>query len=54
MELVIKRFDELGTDELYEILRVRAQIFVVEQDCAYQDIDSLDKSAYHIFLLDGA
>ena len=54
MELVIKRFDELNTDELYEILRVRAQIFVVEQDCAYQDIDSLDKSAYHIFLLNGA
>ena len=35
----IKTFDELTTRELYEILRSRAEIFVVEQDCVYQDLD---------------
>lgn len=54
MELVTKRFDELSIDELYEILRVRAQVFVAEQNCAYQDIDGCDKNSYHIFLRDGA
>ena len=41
-------FSELGTRELYAILRLRQQIFVVEQDCAYLDLDNLDQSAVHI------
>lgn len=48
MEIVIKRFEELTTEELYEILKVRAEVFVVEQNCVYQDLDEKDKSAYHI------
>ena len=45
----IKRFEELTTTELYEILRVRAEVFVVEQTCIYQDLDEKDKKAYHLF-----
>ena len=49
MNWKIKRFDELTTTELYEILRVRAEVFVVEQTCVYQDLDEKDKKAYHLF-----
>lgn len=52
MELVVKTFDELNTRELYEILRVRAAVFVVEQECAYQDVDGIDTKAVHAFLRD--
>ena len=52
MELVVKTFDELNTRELYEILRVRAAVFVVEQECAYQDVDGIDPKAVHAFLQD--
>ena len=50
MESVIKKFDELTLAELYEILRIRAEVFVVEQTCAYQDLDGLDQDAYHVYL----
>ncbi len=52
MELVVKTFDKLNTRELYEILRVRAAVFVVEQECAYQDVDGIDPKAVHAFLQD--
>ncbi|GAA4273269.1 GNAT family N-acetyltransferase [Aquimarina gracilis] len=44
----VKRFDELITPELYKILRLRAEVFVVEQDCVYQDIDNKDQKALHV------
>ncbi len=44
----VKRFDELSTVELYKILRLRAEVFVVEQDCVYQDIDNKDQKALHV------
>ena len=53
MELVVKSFDELTVDELYEILRLRVDVFVVEQSCPYPDLDGLDRSALHVFLRDG-
>lgn len=53
MEWKLKKFDELTTEELYEILKLRVEIFVVEQDCAYQDLDDKDQCAYHLFLEDG-
>ena len=53
MELTIKTFQELTTKELYEILKVRGAIFVVEQNCAYQDIDGLDETSLHLFYEDG-
>ncbi len=52
MDLVIKRFEELSIEELYEILKVRIAIFVVEQHCAYQELDNKDRYSYHVFLKD--
>ncbi len=42
------RFDELSTEDLYQILQLRAEIFVVEQDCAYQDVDDFDQGGLHV------
>lgn len=50
METVIKRFAELTTDELYDILRLRAEVFVVEQNCVYQDLDGRDQAAVHVWV----
>ena len=52
MKQYIKRFDELTSAELYEILKLRNAVFIVEQNCAYQDIDGLDETAYHMWLED--
>ncbi len=52
MEWKLKKFKELSVEEMYEILRVRDQVFIVEQECPYQDIDSKDKNAYHLFAHD--
>lgn len=49
MEIFVKSFEELNTDELYEILRLRVDVFVVEQACPYPEIDGIDKSAIHVF-----
>ena len=48
MEILIKSFDQLGTQELYDILALRSEIFVVEQECAYQDLDYLDQQSTHV------
>ena len=52
MELITKHFSELSTEELYDILKARVDVFVVEQECPYPEIDGKDKDAYHIFLRD--
>ena len=52
MEYKIKTFEELNTSELYSILRLRSEIFVVEQNCVYQDLDNKDLSAYHLMAID--
>ena len=39
-----KTFRELTTDELYELLRVRSEVFVVEQNSVYQDMDAMTRS----------
>lgn len=49
MEFQIKKFKKLTIDELYAILQLRSEIFVVEQNCIYQDIDFKDKKALHVF-----
>ena len=49
MKFEFKSFNELSTDELYDILRLRSEIFVVEQTCVYNDLDGLDKEAVHLF-----
>lgn len=50
MQTIVKKFQDLSLRELYEILRIRVGVFVVEQNCPYQDIDGLDEKAYHVFL----
>lgn len=45
----IKSFESLSVNELYDILRLRSEIFVVEQNCVYLDIDGKDKVALHLF-----
>jgi len=52
MTLTVKHYSELTPDELYELLKVRSAVFVVEQDCVYQDLDDKDKNAYHLWLHD--
>lgn len=49
MKLISKYFHELTTTELYELLKARAEIFVVEQTCVYQDLDDLDYNGLHVF-----
>lgn len=45
---VLKKFDELTPHELYAILRLRNEVFVVEQACAFQDADNNDQGSYHL------
>ncbi|MCL7752540.1 GNAT family N-acetyltransferase [Polaribacter sp. Z022] len=49
MKFFIKSFSELNTTELYNILQLRSEVFVVEQDCVYQDVDYKDQKSLHIF-----
>lgn len=45
----IKRFNELSVIELYQVLQLRSEVFVVEQNCVYQDLDGKDAKAIHVF-----
>lgn len=45
----LKAFKELTNDELYRILQLRSEVFVVEQNCVFQDIDNKDQESYHLF-----
>ena len=48
MEVQVKTFQQLTIEELYQILRLRSEVFVVEQDCVYQDMDNKDQKALHV------
>jgi ElaA protein len=48
MEINIKSFQDLTKEELYGILQLRTEVFVVEQNCVYQDMDGKDSKALHI------
>ena len=43
-----KTFNDLTTKELYDLLQLRSEVFVVEQDCVYQDLDGKDQKALHV------
>ena len=45
----IKSFEEITTSELYEIIKARVDVFVVEQDCPYPDLDDYDQKALHLW-----
>lgn len=50
MKVVVKSFEELSTEELYTILKLRVSVFVVEQNCPYMELDDLDQGAIHVWL----
>lgn len=53
MQFKLKTFEELSVDELYEALKLRSAIFVIEQNCNYQDMDDKDQSSYHLLGYEG-
>lgn len=52
MELTVKRFNELDLDEYHEILKLRCDIFVVEQQSPYPEVDDADKESTHVYFRD--
>lgn len=52
MQLIAKTFQELTTTELYEILKARAEIFIMEQKINYQDMDDIDYQSLHCFFME--
>ena len=48
LQIIIKTYVELTKEELYQLLQLRSEVFVVEQDCVYQDIDFKDQKAMHV------
>ena len=45
MDIIVKHFSELSTEELFELYKLRVSVFVVEQHCPYQEVDDADKTA---------
>lgn len=52
MKLICKHFNDLTAKELYEILRLRVDVFVVEQKCSYSEVDGKDLDAWHLWFED--
>lgn len=44
----VKHYDELSKEELYDLLALRIEVFVVEQNCPYQDLDDKDQYCWHV------
>ncbi len=53
MEWLVSSFEQLTLQQLYDVLRLRSEVFVVEQDCVYQDIDNLDTQCIHVMAYAG-
>jgi len=49
MKWILKKFDELTLDEFHNILQLRINVFIVEQNCPFPELDGKDKRAYHLF-----
>ena len=52
MNLISKKFNELSNTEIYEILKARSEIFILEQNIHYQDIDDIDYKSLHCFFME--
>ena len=52
MEFVVKQFNELSAQELFEIYKLRVSVFVFDQSSPYHEVDDADKAAYHLVLRD--
>lgn len=53
MQFILKQFQELTVSQLYEIYKLRNKVFVVEQNCPYEDVDEKDPESYHFMMLEG-
>lgn len=49
MNFTLKLFEQLANTELYNILKVRTEVFVVEQKCPYPEVDGKDLQSYHLY-----
>ena len=49
MQWILKEYKDLSLDEFYDILQLRIDVFIVEQNCPYPELDGKDKSAFHFF-----
>ena len=49
--VIIKSFEQLDKAELYEIMQLRIEVFVIEQDCPYPDLDGMDHECLHMWIL---
>ena len=49
MEWILKKYEDLTLDEFHDILQLRIDVFVVEQNCPYPELDNKDKIAFHLF-----
>jgi len=54
IEWRLKHWDELSTEEVYEVIALRIRVFIIEQNCPYQDADGKDKRSFHLFGLNAA
>ncbi|MDS0524800.1 GNAT family N-acetyltransferase [Clostridium sp. SHJSY1] len=50
MDWILKKFKELNSEDMYKILRLRSEVFVIEQECIYEDCDGKDEKSYHLYL----
>ncbi|RZK21428.1 MAG: GNAT family N-acetyltransferase, partial [Pedobacter sp.] len=48
---IIKAFEKLSTEELYQIMKLRIEVFIIEQQCLYQDADDKDQKCHHLMLI---
>ncbi|MCL2368173.1 MAG: GNAT family N-acetyltransferase [Oscillospiraceae bacterium] len=53
MQYSIKQFEALTNSELYQLLKLRQAVFIIEQSCIYPDIDDRDQAAHHLIAFDG-
>ncbi len=50
MKTEIKHYSDLSKEEFHDLIALRIAVFVVEQNCPYQELDGLDKDAYHVLI----
>lgn len=51
-EILVKKWEELDIELLYQIMRVRQEVFVVEQECAFLDLDGMDSTSIHVIVIE--
>jgi len=49
MQWILKKYEDLTLDEFHDILQLRIDVFVVEQNCPYPELDTKDKIAFHFY-----